>query len=168
MPTCATQRSLAQVAAYRRSADTVETMTDPNAKVTQSVLRHLDVEGLREPTQLESRSRQRHLPPISVYRWWARRTETVSGALVDAVGSDLPGRLLIADPFAGGGVIALAALLRGHKVYAQDVNPWAAKSLTTMLSLPSHTEIAAAGERLHDGVEDLLGCLLYTSDAADE
>ncbi len=141
-------------------------MTDSRTTVTSSILRHLDVEGLRAPTQLESRSRQRHLPPISVYRWWARRTETVSGALIDAVGRDLPGRLLVADPFAGGGVIALAALLRGHQVYAQDVNPWAARSLVTMLALPHHAEIAAAGERLHRAVASTLD-RAYSTELAD-
>jgi hypothetical protein len=63
----------------------------------RSVLRHLDPAELADTTRQESRSRQRHLPPVSVYRWWARRTETVSGALIDAVNADQPGRLLIAD-----------------------------------------------------------------------
>jgi putative DNA methylase len=123
---------------------------------TRSVLRHLDVGALRSATRQESRSRQRHLPPISVYRWWARRTETVTGAILDAISADLPGRLLLADPFAGGGVIALASLLRGHQIYAQDVNPWAARSLATMLSLPAADDLATAGQRLRDSVADLL------------
>lgn len=130
-------------------------MTDPNSPV-RSVLRHVDAQELREATRRESRARQRHLPPISVYRWWARRTETVTGAIIDAVNRDRPGRLLVADTFAGGGVIALAALLRGHRVYAQDVNPWAARSLKTMLSLPAPDEISVAAQRLHDAVADLL------------
>lgn len=131
-----------------------------------SVLRHLNVDALRTATRQESRSRQHHLPPISVYRWWARRTETVTGAIIDAVGADLPGRLLIADPFAGGGVIALAGLLRGHRVYAQDVNPWAARSLATMLGLPAPHDLAVAGERLRDSVADLLH-RAYTTNFSD-
>jgi adenine-specific DNA methylase len=121
-----------------------------------SVLRHLDVEALNDAVRSEVRARQHYLPPVSVYRWWARRTEAVTGAVIDAVGADSPGRLLIADPFAGGGVIALAGVLRGHRVYTQDVNPWAARGLATMLSLPAPYEIAAAGERLHGLVADLL------------
>jgi len=121
-----------------------------------SVLRHLDVEALNDAVRSEVRARQHHLPPVSVYRWWARRTESVTGAVIDAVGVDSPGRLLIADPFAGGGVIALAGVLRGHRVYAQDVNPWAARGLATMLSLSTPDEIASAGERLHRLVADLL------------
>lgn len=136
---------------------TVTAMAQPSAAPTvRSVLRHLDVTGLQAAICQESRSRQRHLPPISVYRWWARRTETVTGAIVDAVSADKPGQLLLADPFAGGGVIALACLLRGHRVYAQDVNPWAARSLTTMLGLPTLHEIAVAGDRLHTTVAPLL------------
>ncbi len=137
---------------------TVSTMTDTtHDEVTRSILRHLDVGKLRAPTRTESRSRERHLPPISTYRWWARRTETVSGAIVDAVAADRPGdRLLLADPFAGGGVIALAGLLRGHRMYAQDVNPWAARSLTTMLTLPPPADLEAARDRLHSSVKKLL------------
>src|SRR5687767_11114571 len=52
---------------------TVPTMAEPSAApAIRSVLRHLDVAGLQAGTRQESRSRQRHLPPISVYRWWAR------------------------------------------------------------------------------------------------
>lgn len=69
-------------------------------------------------------------------------------AVIDAVATDHDERLLIADPFAGGGVIALSALLAGHRVYAQDVNPWAARSLVAMLDLPAATDLSAAGDRL--------------------
>ena len=127
-------------------------MSTNSTTITRSVLRHLDADALAAAARRESRARQWHLPPTSVYRWWARRTETVTGAIIDAVAADSPkgNRLLIADPFAGGGVIALAALLRGHRVYAQDVNPWAAHSLATMLSLPAPPELDAAADRLHE------------------
>ncbi|MBV9660762.1 MAG: hypothetical protein JO337_06355, partial [Acidimicrobiales bacterium] len=106
----------------------------------------------------ETRARQRHLPPVSVYRWWARRTETVTGAVIDALAAHygVNGNLRIADPFAGGGVIALAGLLRGHRMYAQDVNPWAARCLSTMLSLPSSQDLATAADRLQTNVADTL------------
>ena len=81
----------------------------------------------------------------------------MSGALVEALAADSRAdQLLIADPFAGGGVIALAALLRGHRVYAQDVNPWASRCLVTMLDLPNVDELGAAADRLYDRVADVL------------
>ena len=75
--------------------------------------------------------------PVSTYRWWARRTEAVNGSIIDAVSADKPGRMVVSDPFAGGGVIPLAAVMRGHSVYAQDLNPWAAAGLASMLALPT-------------------------------
>jgi len=98
------------------------------------------------------RNREVHLPPVSTYRWWARRAESVNGSIIDAVNIDHPGRLVISDPFAGGGVIPLAAVMRGHRVYAQDLNPWAAAGLAAMLALPDadalRTGIAALTQRV--------------------
>lgn len=128
-----------------------------------SPLRHLDAPALRDATRAELRSRQNHLPPISVYRWWARRSETVTGAIIDAIARDRPGSLTIADPFAGGGVIGLAALLRGHKVYAQDVNPWAVRGLTTMTSLPDPADLESASGELRDAAACLLRDAYATS-----
>lgn len=138
-------------------------MTDEVLPPVRSVLRHLDPDALAEATRQESRARQRHLPPVSVYRWWARRTETVTGAVVDAVAADRPGQLVVADIFSGGGIIVLAALLRGHRAYAQDVNPWAARSLATMLTLPSPDRIGAAGDRLRDAVGGVLAAAYATT-----
>lgn len=127
------------------------------SKLIQSLLRNIDQDAISAAAKIETRNREHHLPPVSVYRWWARRTETVNGALLDAALRELPGRkeLLVADPFAGGGVIPLAALTRGHKVYAQDLNPWVAKGLAAMLGLPPAEKIAKAGERLLEKAKDL-------------
>jgi putative DNA methylase len=122
-----------------------------------SSLSHLDLEAIGEAVRAETRSRERHLPPISVYRWWARRTEAVNGALLDAVAQERAGPLVIADPFAGGGVIPLSALTRGHAVYAQDLNPWVVEGLAAMLSLPAPKALADAGDRLCDSVDCLIG-----------
>jgi putative DNA methylase len=134
----------------------VGTVKQPATKTERSLLRHLDLATINTAARLESRARQHHLPPITTYRWWARRTAAVAGALIDAANVDRPGHLMVADPFAGGGIIALAALMRGHQVYAQDINPWAAQSLATMLALPPTERLAPAAERLHDAVRDLL------------
>jgi len=103
-------------------------MAPPRLK---SSLRHIDQNAVSKQARVETRNRELHLPPISVYRWWARRTEAVSGALIDAVIKELKanGEALLADPFAGGGVIPLAALARGHAIYAQDLSPWVSKGL---------------------------------------
>lgn len=102
----------------------------------RSALRHLDAIAVSAAARQESRNRERFLPPTGVYRWWARRTAAVNGAIVDAVARDMGARMTVSDPFSGGGVIPLVALLRGHDVYAQDVNEWAATGLQAMLTLP--------------------------------
>lgn len=117
----------------------IHTTTTSVAAPTEPILsplRRLDAQAVSQASRKETRNREVHLPPVSVYRWWARRTESVNGAIVDAVDADRNSdRMLVVDPFAGGGVIPLAALLRGHQVYAQDINPWATKGLHAMLGL---------------------------------
>lgn len=113
-----------------------------------SALRHLDVAAVSEAARKETRNREVHLPPVTAYRWWARRTESINGAILDAFALDRGGCLLVSDPFAGGGVIPLAARLRGHQVYAQELNPWAATGLVGMLSLPNGDKLRSAGQRL--------------------
>lgn len=140
----------------------VEPMIAP-AGARRSVLRHLNVATVNADACAEARSRQTTLPPITTYRWWARRTEAVTGALIDAANIDQPGRLVVADPFTGGGVIALSALLRGHRVYAQDINLWAAQNLTTMLSLPPADRLEPAADRLRAQVANLLDAAYATS-----
>ncbi|WNV75178.1 hypothetical protein [Geodermatophilus sp. DSM 44513] len=110
----------------------------------RSSLRHFDVAAVEAQARAESRNRERVVPLVSLYRWWARRTDAVTGALLDAYAVDHPGRLHVADPFAGGGATALAALRRGHRVYAQDINPWAAGGLRLLLGMPSPREVDVA------------------------
>lgn len=124
--------------------------------MARSPLSHLDADAISEQAKKETRNREVHLPPISVFRWWARRTEAVNGAIVEAVAAEREGTLLVADPFAGGGTIPLAAALRGHRVYAQDLNPWAAEGLVAMFSLPRVAELEAGRDRLRVRVKDLL------------
>ena len=50
---------------------------------------------------------------------------------------------MVSDPFAGGGVIPLAAVARGHQVYAQNLNPWATTGLSAMLALPDADALRA-------------------------
>ncbi len=124
---------------------------------TRSPLRWLDLERVGEGSRRETRNREVHFPPASVYRWWARRTTSVNDEIISAV-ERLFGRgnLLIADPFAGGGVIPMSALSRGHRVYAQDVNPWAVEGLITLLRLPTSDEINRGFQLLQTAAEPLL------------
>ena len=113
-------------------------------EVVASPLRHIDPHAVSRSARAETRNREVFLPPVSVFRWWARRTESVNGTVIDAFSAERGAsdqQLLVVDPFAGGGVIPLAAILRGHNVYAQDINPWAAIGLTAMLGLPAPNEI---------------------------
>ena len=130
----------------------------------RSPLRHIDAETVSTRVRREVRNREVHLPPVSTYRWWARRTEAVNGSIIDAVSKDRPGRLVISDPFAGGGIIPLAAVMRGHSVYAQDLNPWAAAGLAAMLALPDpeslRVGIAALSQRVVALAEATYGTVL--------
>lgn len=131
------------------------TPTTPRLEAT-SPLRHLVPEEIDAAARSECRNREVHLPPISVYRWWARRTQAVNGAILDAMTTEHPGRLLVADIFAGGGVIPLAAVTRNHAVYAQDLNPWAANGLHVMLNLPCAQAIKEGAEVVFAALQPLL------------
>jgi adenine-specific DNA methylase len=139
--------------------------TTTTAGVIASPLRHLDADAVSQAARIETRNREVYLPPVSVFRWWARRTEAVNGAVIDAVtaerGLDEP--LLVVDPFAGGGVIPLAALVRGHRVYAQDINPWAAAGLTAMLGLPEPEAIREGVGALTQRITPLIGAAYGTT-----
>lgn len=151
-----TRGKSARVASTARPDDSVGAAASP---VLRSPLRHLDADAVSARVRREVRNREVHLPPVSTYRWWARRTEAVNGSIIDAVSADKPGRMVVSDPFAGGGVIPLAAVMRGHSVYAQDLNPWAAAGLAAMLALPDP-------EALRDGIAALTQRVLASAQAA--
>lgn len=115
----------------------------------RSILAGLNIEAVSEAARRETRNREVHLPPTGVYRWWARRTEAVFGALLDraAVALDVP-ELTVVDPFAGGGVIPFAAVRRGHRVHAQDLDPWATAGLEAALGLPERAALERGAAEL--------------------
>jgi len=80
----------------------------------------------------EQRNREVYVPLISLYRWWARRPHALIGSLIDAADSD-GSTLVLADPFSGGGTVAIEAVRRGHAIYAQDLHPWPVTGLATAL-----------------------------------
>lgn len=152
---------MVQPSAWARAAPLAQSGSSLERLATtiHSPLRHFDAVAVSAKVRREVRNREVHLPPVSTYRWWARRTEAVSGSIIDAVSADRPGRMVISDPFAGGGVIPLAAVMRGHSVYAQDLNPWAARGLASMLALPDP-------EALRDGIAALTQRVLTSAQVA--
>jgi SAM-dependent methyltransferase len=129
---------------------------EPEVGRPTSVLERFDAGAISLRAAREVRNREIHLPPVSVYRWWARRTEAVFGGILDAFFADRPGPGLVVDPFCGGGVIPLAAAIRGHHLYAQDLNPWAMQGLSGMLRLPSPHDIEQLTRKLEEAAEPLL------------
>jgi putative DNA methylase len=120
----------------------VQTLVPISTTPVQSPFRHISADEVSVRARAEARNREISLPPVSVYRWWARRTTAVVSALIEAAEKDSTSEsLLIVDPFAGGGTIPLASVQRGHRTFAQDINPWAAAGLRTVLSLPPAEEI---------------------------
>jgi putative DNA methylase len=137
-------------------ADVARNSGEPEVGYQSSVLERFDAAVVSLRAAREVRNREIHLPPVSVYRWWARRTEAVFGGILDAFFADRSGPGLVVDPFSGGGVIPLAAAIRGHHVYAQDLNPWAMQGLAGMLRLPNPSEIQQLERQLQEAAEPLL------------
>lgn len=146
----------------RRARDTRQTKEIEVVERT-SVLERFDPSAVSMRAAKEVRNREIYLPPVSVYRWWARRTEAVFGAVLDAVFVDRAGGALVVDPFSGGGVIPLAAVIRGHQVYAQDLNPWATQGLAGMLRLPSPRDIHHLERQLQEAAEPALRAAYATT-----
>lgn len=105
-------------------------------------------EELSEATRKELRNRELHAPSVSVYRWWARRSHGLIGALLDQAITALGPDIVVSDPMSGGGTVAVEAARRGLTVHAQDINPWAALGLSTVLEPVNPEALEYAGERL--------------------
>lgn len=132
-----------------------------------SILALIDPVAVSEAARRESRNREVHLPPLSTFRWWARRTGAVNAAVLDAAATALHTPVLdVLDPFAGGGTIPLVALRAGHRVQARDINPWAAHGIERMLDLPDPACLEAAHDVLGELVEDTLRAA-YATQMAD-
>jgi putative DNA methylase len=123
-----------------------------------------------EAARIETRNRERSVPPVSAYRWWARRTVAVTGGILQAYKRAGGTSELVVDPFAGGGMVAFAGLAHGFRCYAQDLNPWAAAGLATTLRLPErsrlHSALEALRERCAQTVHDAYATTSSTGDAA--
>lgn len=121
-----------------------------------SILAQLRPEEIGARARSETRQREKIVPPVSSYRWWARRTLAVTDSVLAAHKQLHGDGGLVADPFVGGGIVAFAALSRGYQVYAQDVNSWVAHGLTTTLRLPPGDELLEAKRQLEATLQPLL------------
>lgn len=131
-----------------------------------SILGQFDADTTGSAARIETRRRELALPVTSLYRWWARRTAAVTTGLLDAT-LDATGKqsLTVLDPFAGGGVIALSALLAGHRVVAQEIDPWAARNLALMSTPGFPDELDVALEAITGHVAATGDPYLTTNDA---
>ena len=157
-----------KLASKSRPAKVARQIDEPEVGDHTGVLERFDSVAVSLRAAREVRNREIHLPPVSVYRWWARRTEAVFGGILDAFFSNRSGSGLVVDPFSGGGVIPLAAVIRGHSVYAQDLNPWATQGLAGMLRLPSPSEIHQLERQLQEAAETLLRSAYATTFSSGE
>src|SRR5438874_4987181 len=95
------------------------------------ILARVDWANANRLTRHQVRNREIYCPPISLFRWWARRPHALVSTLLDA--SSLKAGALVSEPISGGGTVTLEAISRGLRVYAQDVNPWPVWGLRTAL-----------------------------------
>lgn len=110
----------------------------------QSILSKIDWGIVNRRTRLEVRNREVHCPPISLFRWWARRPHSLVASLLS--NSSLSSGSVVGDPFSGGGTVTLEALRLGLDVYAQDINPWPVWGLKTALDEVSSIELCRVVE----------------------
>lgn len=119
-------------------------------------------EAVNERVRHEQRNREAYVPPISLYRWWARRPHALIGALIDAACEDI-GVPVVSDPFSGGGTVAIEAARRSLPLYAQDLHPWALAGLTAALEPVDADALEAAANSVLEIVSRRCGKLYATS-----
>jgi putative DNA methylase len=134
----------------------VGTMAESATRAIPPLLAQIDWDKLSARVQAEQRNRECYTPPISVFRWWARRPHALIGEVLDAARADsIAGRPVVSDPFSGGGTVALEAARRGLHVYAQDLHPWPIRGLLTALDGIDADALEAAGNELMTALEPL-------------
>jgi len=67
------------------------------------ILARVDWANANRLTRHQVRNREIYCPPISLFRWWARRPHALVSALLDA--SSLKAGALVSDPISGGGTV---------------------------------------------------------------
>lgn len=109
----------------------------------------------------EARNRRLHSKLPYVHKWWARRLQVTSSALVNAALKDAgPPRGIspvIYDPFMGMGSLVSAGLAAGCKVIAGDVSPVPFFAVSTALSAVDQTQLENSFERMLKSVRADVG-----------
>jgi putative DNA methylase len=117
------------------------------------LLTRVDWAAVEELVRIQQRNREVHTPPISLFRWWARRPHALVGALLDAAQEIASEPLTVSDPFSGGGTVAVEAARRGFDVYAQDLHPWAINGLRSVLEEVAVDELEEAAAAVLSAVK---------------
>ena len=133
------------------TAPTPHALIEPpgTSSLDDSLLSGINWKELEGRVREQQRNREIYTPPISLFRWWARRSHALIGALLDAAVDARDGAsLAVSDPFSGGGTVAIEAARRGLPVYAQDLHPWAVTGIATALDRVDHTEFSEAANAL--------------------
>lgn len=121
---------------------------------TANLLDRVHWQAVNERVRREQRNREVYVPPISLFRWWARRPHALMSALIDAAAQQRR-TAVVSDPFSGGGTVALEAARRGLALYAQDIHPWAVAGLATALD---RVDAAVLGDAVGTLLERLDEC----------
>ena len=114
---------------------------------TPTLLSRVAWDSVNKRVRHEQRNRETYVPPISLFRWWARRPHALIGALIDAACEE-GDSLVISDPFSGGGTVAMEAARRGLPLYAQDLHPWVLSGLATALDGINPDVLGAAAAKV--------------------
>lgn len=120
----------------------------------EALLTHLDWPVVDARVRLQQRNREVHTPPISLFRWWARRPHALIGAILDSARELSTAPPVVSDPFSGGGTVAVEAARRGLDIYAQDLHPWAITGLRSALEEIDPDVLAGAAELLLAGLRE--------------
>ena len=115
---------------------------------SEPIIARVNWDAVEDAIQDELKGGARNRPPAALFRWWARRPYELIGALLEAAQGVIPEALTVSDPFSGGCTVALEASLRGHRAYAQDVNPWPLAGMEIALNGASAEALDAEGRQL--------------------
>lgn len=119
---------------------------------------------LAEWVEHELNSRTAIRPILSLHKYFARRSGRVFNWAISEVEKIFPdeSNLRILDPMAGGGTIPWESAMRGHDVYAADLNPIASLIQKGMFDPPEPENFSLEVKKFLDDAEKNLAHLFET------